>query len=352
MKTINFNSSKLDFLNLIKDFKNYTTSDSCKNNKVKSLIEGKFDKEGWYGKVLIDKGKAYKMNVGTIGNHVKGKLFFLNRVLHQNVMLIIVHSIIEKNKPSIIYRYPKVYDVFKCGKSYISVYNAFNKGNLKDLIYDIKDPKILDVELLRCIFQISEIVGFLSTNYNFMHNDLKIDNIMAHKDKKINYKMIDLDMSYIELKKLTLISDIGRYSNDKNLIHKINISDDNIYAKIEPIGIQGFEKEGDTFRFSYRKYINVDMYILFISIIFEDRIIKIINKLPMFNTFLSFIFTESDIDKIRATIHGEYALIPKPIIGYYNYIIMKEISLRLDIFDYIKSTIKNIEKEFDEKLSI
>lgn len=48
MKTINFNSSKLDFLNVIKDFNKYKNSDSCKNNKVKSLIEGKFDKEGWH----------------------------------------------------------------------------------------------------------------------------------------------------------------------------------------------------------------------------------------------------------------------------------------------------------------
>jgi hypothetical protein len=312
-------------------------SESCESDIVNSLVSGYCDKEGCFGKVIIDKIKAFKMNSKISYSAIINNKIFLDRVLHQNVMLIIVDSLVKENRPDLLNRYPLFYDLFKCDKISISVYNSFNIGTVSELISkNINTPDFIDRELLRCIFQISGIIGFLSTNYNFMHNDLKSNNVMAHKKADANadtntieYKMIDLDSAYIELEKLIVLVNNKKYNDNENLVHRINIHDD-IYVNIKP-----------------RQYINIDIYILILSFIFDPNIIKIIDKLPMFNYFCSYIFKEDDLDKIRNTMIGKEKFIPKNILGPYNYIIKNEINLRLDIFDYIDHIIKNMEKEFD-----
>ena len=380
MHSISFRSSRSDFFRLIEDFEDFEDFENsegangfsqikkCGSDVVASLIAGTCDKEGCFGKVIIDNGKAFKMNMKSSYSAIIKDKIFLDRVLHQNVMLIIVDSIIKEQRPDLVNRYPMVYDLFKCDKFFISVYNSFNIGTISELISGAAGSNLdtpagiafLDRELLRCIFQISEIIGFLSTNYNFMHNDLKSNNVMAHMNestKNIEYKMIDLDSAYIELEKITILVNNKKYNENENLVHRINEKDRdhhpkdddarNVFVSIKPRGFLGYEEEGKVFRESYRKYINIDIYILIFSFIFDQNIIKIMDNLPMFNQFISYIFKEPDIEKIRATIYGKSKFIPKNIVGPYNYIITNEINLRLDIFEYIDSTIRSIEKDFD-----
>jgi hypothetical protein len=346
MKSLNFHSRKSDVFKFIESIEDLDISNECNGEIITNLFGGKYDKKGFFGRVIVKDSKAYKLNMISrepgLHNAVLDDLVQMDKILLQSIFAGILDSILGATHPEdphgaiyLMSRYPKTYDIIKCDNGIVSIYEECNLGTIKDFISDnIHDLDFLDKELVRCIKQMSEIVGFLHKNFDFHHSDLTIVNVMAHQGADaIEYKMIDFDSVSIELENFNLSKIPHSRVPEDNPEFKKTFHGSTFYS-ITPLGLEPF-KEAFLFKTTQIRTINIDIYTLILTIIFNKDISASLEDLPIFSDFCSKIFSEADLEKMSKFLENRKQ--PKSdLFAVLGYIISRRLRLREDIYDVIR----------------
>jgi serine/threonine protein kinase len=327
-------STSLEIKEFIKDKSHADLK--CMDDIVKRLLKGEYQFRGKKGRVIIGGKKAFKINeeVGTITykKSINMSSFYL-----QNVISLMIYNVLPKNKRHNIV---KPLDFFICesrdNPKGISVFEYCNEGDLKNFIdssIESKRFKELDQELVKCLKELYEVLMELYHKYGFIHNDLKIANVLVNRRPRgniIDYKLADLDNSRIRLN--NGFADLRRDATFSGIIPlppiTERIKDDQRYFIIEPyIGSGSSQLNGIFFRQNYDKNINIDIYTLILSILFYEPIIDNYGQFKELHKYLATMFLPEDLDKILDTMELSEFL-PKRMDDIVIYLIYNKIAMK------------------------
>lgn len=339
---------------VLKRVEKFSESKGSESDVIKRLFSGEHHFSGYYGKVLIDNGKAYKL-ISDIRSEIieEPDIIYLTIPCIQNIMPILIDIIIYYESQKLFNIYTKVIDFYKYNDKCISIYKAYNRNTIDIFIRSNKNNyDKLDQELLRAIYQISKLLEILDKRYLFVHSDLKLDNVLVHKneDRSYNYVISDFDKTSITIDGLSIKQRSFRRSKTRNDIieRKKNmyticprINDKKEYTK--------GDIEGHLFRDCSDSNINIDIYVFMLSIIFHTDIKNNISHYPLLMKFYSKIFDKNGMYRINKCLRSKYNI--KGIYGPIHFIITRGIRLRHNIYDHINLYINEIQEERSIKLT-
>lgn len=325
-----------DFLKNIPD-----NGEECYSDETVKLQSGEFDFSGKKGRVIINGMDAVKMNeeIGDFKLKERGasaSSFFL-----QNIISLLISDICkEKIYSNIFAQYNHVFNrsfilckgVYLCQNRGFSVYETCNRGNIGHFLSHFKNnTSILDKIACESFFDISVMVSMLFEEYNFIHNDLKVANVLVSEDEAgiVSYKISDFDNSFIRCQGISLSKEDNFFEKSLEIPKRRRISND--FYEISGIKINEFIT-GAFFRSYKEKNINLDIYTYLLSLIFDPSIRENLDSLPFFNRLVDYIFTNDDIEKIKHRLYEEPEEIPRGINKLTGFLICKNFRLRYNLF--------------------
>jgi serine/threonine protein kinase len=313
LENIEFLSSK-NFKSFVKNIIDNDTV--IPKNVMDRFMQGSFDAAGKKGKVIIENGIAYKMNP-TIGyNSLKNNKVYLSPYYLQILINYIIEYIFTYQLPDISNSFVKALGSKVISKKGYSSFEAANRGDLSSYLNTIEDPYDMDSILVQSIYDISDILYNLE-QYNFIHNDLKSDNVLVHEDDEgfLSYKINDFDNSYIEFNGLEL--GVNRPIFHKVISNPSIINIDKEYFFINPFSdLPTNLLSGAYFRENREKIVSLDTYTFILSLVFHKNVIKNVNSLPKFNKLVDYIFQRSDLEKIKDMMYNDSIITITQIIGF------------------------------------
>lgn len=220
-----------------------------------------------------------------------------------------------------------IYSIPSCSKKNILKYNVNNDNYLYKFIEkNINNVELIDNNIIDCIYQINNCIAYLWKKYEYVNNNLTLDNIVIEKEyfkiKDLGSSSITVDDYYLEVLRKDLY--------DGTTVKKfLDYPDCNKY-KI----ISNTKNPVEDFLSATVKTCNLDIYCLIISIISNVEIF-----LPHFYKLCYHIFEEEDLNfiikyvEINSKLSNVYSII--------EFIINYQIILREDIFDIIEEFIMN-----------
>jgi serine/threonine protein kinase len=268
---------------------------SCESKETMNLIYGLYHHKGKKGKVILEKNKAIKMNK-EIGDYkfIRRNSYFSSFFL-QYVISLLVEKVLSKKRDK---NFVKCHTLYICGGKGFTIYEKAKHGDFASFLHKIPSFDLDDV-VCSCLKSLSKTLSFLNTEYEFIHNDLKADNVLVdEKNGSLLFKISDFDNS-------SMTYEGRRYLQTKNILQKKisstpkkhNMTDG--FFSIEPkMSTSNNLLQGSIFRLSEGNRINIDLYTLVLTILDHPHVRRERSNMVEFGRYLKKLFREEDLIKI------------------------------------------------------
>lgn len=253
-------------------------------------------------------------------NAIIDNIVLLQKGIHGALVCKAIDLFTERT-PSLQDMYPQVLYISGTKTDILAIYERKSDINLVHTI-EYEDIFCLDDILVKCIKDVSTWIDKMWSLAKFSHNNLTSDVIMV--DSQYNFSIQDFDDAYLELKNVTLAPTVLDYTSPNNPRQISNEVTHFSYV---------LDGNPDAFINTFRKSINVDIYVLVFSILSQERISRVFNDLPKFRVLVNSMFHPYNMYYIRHDILNGY--LPTDRLGIIKYLIEGKVILCCNVHKII-----------------